>query len=73
MSQVTVTFEGDDVVLSSSDGTVRWKAGEGCWELAWQCKDGEEPSASIGSARRIFSVSPDSARRPFPGRSREVD
>ena len=49
MSHVTVTFEGDDIVLSSSDVTVRWKAGGGCWELALRCKDGEEPSAHIGS------------------------
>ena len=57
MSHVTVTFEGDDVVLSSSDGAVRWKAGEGCWELAWRWKDGEEPSAPIGSGLGEYSRS----------------
>ena len=57
MSHVTVTHDGDDVVLSSSDGAVRWKAEEGCWELAWKWKDGEEPSAPIGSGLGEYSRS----------------
>ena len=38
---VTVTKDGEDVVLTVNDGEARWKEEEGFWEVAWQWSSGE--------------------------------
>ena len=44
---VTVTKDGEDVVLTVNDGEARWKEEEGFWEVAWQWSSGEEPQTTI--------------------------
>ena len=43
------SLDNGDVVLSSSDGSVRWKADAGYWELGWVWKEGSNPLSSFGS------------------------
>ena len=51
---VTVTKDGEDVVLTVNDGEARWKEEEGFWEVAWQWSSGEEPQ-TIGHGTSEYS------------------
>ena len=46
---VKVTRDGDDVILSTQDGEVRWDASAKKWVLSWQWKDGGPPKEPFGS------------------------
>ena len=48
LRHVSAETDGDDIVLSSDDGSVRWDSEHGRWVLKWKWKDGHPPSASIG-------------------------
>ena len=49
LRHVKETSDGDDVMLSTQDGEVRWDASAKKWVLSWQWKDGGPPKEPFGS------------------------
>ena len=49
LPSVSVSSQGNDVVLDMDDTTVRWKSAEGYWELQWKWQEGHDPDKPLGS------------------------
>eukprot|EP00117_Sycon_ciliatum_P035558 scpid11219/ scgid1080/ len=54
LRHVTVEHDGEDVILTTADGSVRWRADVGYWELTWAWKD-EPPTRPVGSGIGEYS------------------
>ncbi|XP_065176529.1 uncharacterized protein LOC135806289 [Sycon ciliatum] len=54
LRHVTVEHDGEDVILTTADGSVRWRADVGYWELTWAWKD-EPPMRPVGSGIGEYS------------------
>ena len=52
---VNVTTDGDDVLLSVGDGTIRWCSRTRRWTLTWAWADGHPPPAPVGSGIGQYS------------------
>lgn len=52
---VTVVQAGADVTLEMSDGEARFDSKEKTWEMRWQWKNGEAPTAPLGSGVGQYS------------------
>ena len=46
---VSVTRDGDDILLATDDGEVQWVASEQRWIVTWKWLDGHEPVSPVGS------------------------
>eukprot|EP00117_Sycon_ciliatum_P011312 scpid18689/ scgid1770/ Gag-Pol polyprotein; Matrix protein p10; p20; Capsid protein p25; Nucleocapsid protein p14; Protease p15; Reverse transcriptase/ribonuclease H p90; Integrase p46 len=46
---VSVSQDGDDVVLSVDDGEARWVPSKQCWVMSWRWKEDTAPVSTIGS------------------------
>ena len=54
LRHVTVEHDGADVILTTADGSVRWRADVGYWELKWAWKD-KPPTRPVGSGIGEYS------------------
>ncbi|XP_065195764.1 uncharacterized protein LOC135827166 [Sycon ciliatum] len=54
LRHVTVEHDGEDVILTTADGSVCWRADVGYWELTWAWKD-EPPTRPVGSGIGEYS------------------
>ena len=49
LRHVSVSQDGDDVVLSVDDGEARWVPSKQCWVMSWRWKEDTAPVSTIGS------------------------
>ncbi|XP_065177095.1 uncharacterized protein LOC135806835 [Sycon ciliatum] len=57
LRHVSCQTDGDDIILTSDDGSVRWDATQRCWTLNWQWRDGKPPHAPVGHGIGEYSRS----------------